>query len=411
MGISQINNKFGPGLVMAATGLGAGDLIAAAVAGSSYGYLLLWAVLLGAVLKFSLNEGIARWQLSTGHSVLNGIAHHLPIWVSWYFIAFLCLWGFIVAGALMSASGLAAHALFPQLSVGAWGAVHGIAGSAIIFLGSYLWLERLMKVSIAVMFFMVIACAFFVTEEFLPLLKGLLTPQIPSGSLPLVLAIMGGVGGSVTILCYGYWLEEKKWQGSSHLTTSRIDLALAYSLTAIFGIAVIAVAAGAQAEAMKGTKMALALADQLEKLLGPTGKWFFLCGFWAAVFSSLLGVWHGVPRLFKDSWHQLRTHNISTDAPPADASQANKSQNLFLLFLTFPPMALLLLDKPVWLVIIYALTGSLFMPFLATVLLYLNNSPHIQVEHKNNWRSNSLLATALLLFLALFALEIQKRLG
>ena len=38
----------GPGLVVAATGVGAADLVATLVAGSKYGYALLWAVVLGA---------------------------------------------------------------------------------------------------------------------------------------------------------------------------------------------------------------------------------------------------------------------------------------------------------------------------------------------------------------------------
>ncbi len=37
----------GPGIMAAATGVGAGDLVATMVAGSRYGYTLLWAVILG----------------------------------------------------------------------------------------------------------------------------------------------------------------------------------------------------------------------------------------------------------------------------------------------------------------------------------------------------------------------------
>ena len=34
--------------------------------------------------------------------------------------------------------------------------------------------------------------------------------------------------------------------------------------------------------------------------VGPFGKWVFLVGFWAAVFSALLGVWQSLPYLFTD---------------------------------------------------------------------------------------------------------------
>ena len=62
----------GPGIVIAATGLGAGDLIAAALAGARYGTAVLWAAAIGALLKFALNEGLARWQLATGTTLLEG---------------------------------------------------------------------------------------------------------------------------------------------------------------------------------------------------------------------------------------------------------------------------------------------------------------------------------------------------
>ena len=41
----------GPGLVVAATGVGAADLVATLVAGAKFGYTLLWVAVLGAVIK------------------------------------------------------------------------------------------------------------------------------------------------------------------------------------------------------------------------------------------------------------------------------------------------------------------------------------------------------------------------
>jgi Mn2+/Fe2+ NRAMP family transporter len=48
----------GPGLVAAATGVGAGDIVSSLAAGARLGMALLWAVLLGAVLRYALAEGI-----------------------------------------------------------------------------------------------------------------------------------------------------------------------------------------------------------------------------------------------------------------------------------------------------------------------------------------------------------------
>src|SRR5215210_5128868 len=74
----------GPGLVVAATGIGSGDVVAATVGGARYGVILLWAIVVGAFFKYVLNEGIARWQLATGLTALEGWAEYLPAWVKIY---------------------------------------------------------------------------------------------------------------------------------------------------------------------------------------------------------------------------------------------------------------------------------------------------------------------------------------
>lgn len=58
--------------------------------------------------------------------------------------------------------------------------------------------------------------------------------------------------------------------------------------------------------------MALVLAGQLAEALGPLGKYAFLLGFWGAVFTSLLGVWQGVPYMFAD---YLRVGRAGPDRP------------------------------------------------------------------------------------------------
>ena len=51
----------GPGMIVAATGVGAGDLATGAFTGSKLGVAILWAVVVGAALKFTVNEGLARF--------------------------------------------------------------------------------------------------------------------------------------------------------------------------------------------------------------------------------------------------------------------------------------------------------------------------------------------------------------
>lgn len=76
----------GPGILIAATSVGAGDLLTASLAGSRHGLTLLWAAWVGALLKWFLNEGLARWQMSTGETLLEGWVHRLGRWIPWLFL-------------------------------------------------------------------------------------------------------------------------------------------------------------------------------------------------------------------------------------------------------------------------------------------------------------------------------------
>ena len=64
----------GPGIVVAATGVGAGDLVATLIAGSRFGYALLWAAVIGTVLKIALAEGVGRFWLASGRTMFQGWA-------------------------------------------------------------------------------------------------------------------------------------------------------------------------------------------------------------------------------------------------------------------------------------------------------------------------------------------------
>jgi Mn2+/Fe2+ NRAMP family transporter len=398
----------GPGFIVAATGVGAGDLIAASVAGARYGTIILWAALLGGLLKFALNEGIARWQLATGETLLEGWVHRLPKWISWYFFAYLLLWSFVVAGALISFCGLAGQTLLPihpdeRTGTFIWGALQSVLAAVLVLIGSYRLLERLMQFFIGLMFVVVIASAWGLAPDWSSILPALFIPRLPDDpeAVLLTLGLVGGVGGSVTLLSYAYWLAEKGWVNSKFAKRVRVDLGTAYTLTSLFGIALIIIAAGASPEAVEGYGMILSLADELEKATGPLGRWGFLIGFWGAVFSSMLGVWDGVPYIFADF---VRTYQQGLGRE--QLLRPTFPYRLFLAFLAFAPLIVVWWSKPAWIGILYAVTGAFFMPFLAAVLLYMNNRKSWLGNARNGWLANTGLVLSLLLFIALLLTKL-----
>ncbi len=370
MKFREFLNNCGPGMVVAATGLGAGDIVAAAVSGANYGTTLVWAVVVGGLLKFCLNEGIGRWQLVTGTTLLEGWFTHLPKFITGYFFIYLLFWSFMVAAAMMAATGLAAYALWPVFSVTTWGILHAVVTLALVWTGAWSLLETLMKACMVLMFVTVLTCAAFVLPETPGLLAGMFRPGLPEGSLTSVLSVMGGVGGSVTLMSYGYWMREAGWKGRDRLQTMRWDLGVAYSLTALFAVCVVVLGAGIKPEVIAGNDMAVAFAEQLVPHTGELGKWAFLLGFWGAVYSSMLGVWQGVPYLFANFVAHYRRNQKVLDAP--DSIVRTPEYRWYLLGMVFLPMSLLVFGRPVWIIVLYAVTGAFFMPLLAALLLYLN---------------------------------------
>ena len=98
----------GPGLVVAATGVGAADLVATLIAGQKFGYTLLWCVVVGCVMKIVLVEGAGRYSLATGRTIFEGW-RSLGIWTTWYFAPYIVIWGFVYGAAAMAGTGLALH--------------------------------------------------------------------------------------------------------------------------------------------------------------------------------------------------------------------------------------------------------------------------------------------------------------
>ena len=273
--------------------------------------------------------------------------------------------------------------------------------------GRYALLEQLMKTFMALMMVVVILCAILVIPEAEGLLDGLLRPSIPDGSALFIFGVIGGVGGSVTLMCYGYWIRERNWISREDLTRSRTDLAVAYLLTGLFGMAIMIVSAGVSPEQVTGPEMALSVAKRLELVVGPVGMSFFLVGFWCAVFSSMLGVWQGVPYLFADFVQQYTKRHTT----PGEVNTRSMEYRAYLVYIAIPPMALLLAGKPVWLVIIYAVAGAFFMPLLGIILLFLNNRRQWLGDLRNGIVTNLLLLSSVLVFVLVMYDKIAKQFG
>ena len=392
--ITRTLSDLGPGLILAATGIGAGDMVSATIAGAEYGLTLIWALAAGVVVKFAITEGAARWQLSTGTTLIEGWRNHLPRSALAAFFVYFVVWSYVVSSALVAASALVPAAVVPSVPLPAWGFVHAVAAFVMVYFGRYERFLGVMKWFIGLTFASVIATTLLII--FWSGTDWSATASRSEFSVASTLSLIGGVGGTVTLLSYGYWMREQGWSGRERVPTARTDLTASFSLVFLFSLAMIFLStqiewAGAILD--EGPNLCLVLADRIALETGPIGRTIFLVGFWGAAFSSVLGVWHGVPFLF-DDWIHLWQRR-----PPT--GQQGGAYRGWAAYLTLAAISALLIQRPLWLVFAYTVVGSLFFPFVISTLLWLNNSRFMPAGARTGALVNALLAAALLLFVYL----------
>lgn len=381
----------GPGLILAATGIGVGDMVSATIAGAQYGLTLVWALAAGVLLKFAITEGSARWQLATGQTLVEGWRHHLPLVLVIAFAIYFTIWSYIVSSALVAASALVPAAIMPEVPLAAWGFIHAVAAFVLIYFGRYDRFLQVMKSFIGLKFAAVIAATLLIVFW-----SGADWSAVGSRSefsLGYTLSLIGGVGGTVTLLSYGYWMREEGWSGAERVPAARTDLTVSFSLVFIFSLAMIFLSSQIEWAGQildEGPRLCLQLADRIGQETGSIGRGIFLLGFWGAAFSAVLGVWHGVPFLFDDWIHLWRRQ------PPT--GQKGRAYRSWAAYMTLAAISALVVDRPVWLVYMYTLVGSLFFPFVISTLLWMNNSSLIPAAYRSGTAINTVLTLALVLY-------------
>ena len=400
----------GPGIVMAATGIGASDFFSAIWAGSQVGRSLLWAVIFGALLKYYLTEGMARRQILTGRSLVEDWMTRTPSALRYLFGVYFLIWSVCVSSMIMGAASLSLRQLFPapfaseRASAIFFGLVQGGLALGLVSVRGYARFEIVMRVLVGLTLVAICYCLFSVGPDVFPPAS----PWFRREDSVLILAIVTGVGGTLTLLSYGHWIREKGYNGPESLSLMRLDCGAGYTLSAVVMIVILLLADGvlrARGIVANSEGAARAVFATLAGLLvgWPGGPLVFKFGFWSIVTASMLGVWQSVPHVFAEGAFAATRRPL-----PADVSASREFRAYRILIfmggaglLVFPMQELFLL---------YALVSALFFPFLAASLLYWNNGRNLPAG-PNTRRATAMLALGLLLFLYIGASEILRIVG
>ncbi len=386
----NIWKKLGPGVLLAATSIGASHLVLSPQAGALFGYQLLWLVLAAHLLKYPAFEFGPRYAAATGHNLLHGYAR-MPGPRGW------ALWLFLVSTVLQGVGVLAGVVNVCGAVLGTWtGAGHaeyisvGIIVLVVMLLlrGGFNWLDNLNKIMMAVLTLATLLAFIPIFPEPSNLLH-LVIPSLPNGSLVLVAAILGWMPTGIDVsIWHSFWTIEKlKSLGldtckeddelqtrCDELSLSLTDMRIGYGLSLATGVMFVTMGAVylvGQGNALKGIGFIDALSATYTKTMGLWMAHVFMLTAFFAMFSTSYTVIDGFSRSFSEALgHLFERFSFQ--------SAKNKTYLGFILFsASLACITLVLVGNPVTLVTYVALVSLAAAPVLY-VLNLLCVTMHIQ---------------------------------
>lgn len=382
----------GPGLILTAGIVGTGELVLTPRVAAEHGFSLLWLIVLGCMVKVFVQIELGRQAVATGATTLQAL-DSLPgprarvSWIMWIwlpvFIAMISVIGGILGGTaeVLRMAGL--DLPMPVLVI-ALGAIC----SVLLGLGRYALIELACTAMVAVFIVATgIALVLLQGTEFritgANLVEGF-SFRMPD-NFASVFATFGLIGvGAAELIYYPYWCLEKGYaqrvgprvgpseawltRARGWLRVMRVDawcsMAVYTSTTAGFFLL------GAAVLHAKGLKVSNAdmiptLAQMYVETFGPFGRWVFIVGAIATLYSTAFAGSASNARLLADALglFGLAKHN---DAPAYQARVRWCAIGLP----AYAAVVYLIWPQPVTLIMISGIGQAILLPFLGGAAVY-----------------------------------------
>ena len=277
----------GPGVLIAAAFIGPGTVTLCTIAGASYGYSLLWALLLSIIATIVLQEMSLRIGLITN----KGLAEVIRVSIKNKFInrllILLILCSILIGNAAYEAgnitgASLGIIAIIGRETLNYIPLLIGFIAFIILYIGDYKVLERSLIFLVITMSVSFMITAIMTKPDLFSLLDGLFMPKINSESLLVVLGLIG-----TTVVPYNLFLHsslvKEKWNDISKLKTARIESFISIIIGGIVSMAIIITAASVSNDNVKSV---MDLAKGLEPLYGKFAIYFLGIGLFASGITS-----------------------------------------------------------------------------------------------------------------------------
>jgi manganese transport protein len=421
----EILRRIGPGIILASSIVGSGELIATTTLGAQVGYTALWVIIASCFIKPVVQAEIGRYTIASGETGLAGF-NRVPgprwrvNWVVWMWAAMLLI-TLLQVGAMFGGVSQVMNQLLPLVPVNVWILIFLTITLALLLGGGYQRIERLAMLKVGLFTMLTFLCAlilmrmpnYFSWQH----LWGGLEFRLPGNGLATAVAVFGITGvGATELFMYPYWCVEKgyarfvgkrdsspEWQARAHgwIRVMHVDIFSSMLIYTIATVAFYLLGAGilhGQGLVPAAKDMIPVLSNIYTQTLGSWSLWLFYVGAIATLYGTIFAATAANSRVYADMCRLMGFFR------PDDYAKRVRYRQGFVVFLTVVPALLfILVQSPVRMVIAGGLAQSLMLPVIGIGTLYLRHR-HLPGEIAPPvWVSVALwLATVLILCLMVY---------
>jgi len=376
--------SIGPGTLIAAAFIGPGTVTLCSKAGISFGYALLWALLLSTIATIVLQEMAARLGLISQKGLAEIIRTELNNkWVSYsavtLIIAAILIGNSAYQAGNISGGVLGLNTIFPKAGIQI-GDFHwnffplfiGLIAFTLLYMGQYKTIERALVTLVLFMSLSFIITALMTSPNWGNIAQGLFIPQLPEGSLITVIGLIG-----TTVVPYNLFLHasliKEKWNGKDDLKKVRKDTLISIVLGGVVSLSIVIAAASVQLDSLNS---AADLAKGLEPLYGQNAKYLLAIGLFSAGITSAITA-------------PLAAAYVARECFGWDNNlKSAKFRAVWMSILMIGVLVATFGKSPIQIIQFAQVANGLLLPIIAIFLFWIMNQTKILGNYTNNFLQN-----------------------
>ena len=387
-------------MVLAASIVGSGELIATTTLGAQVGFAVLWIILVSCAIKPVVQAEFGRYTIATGDTALEGF-NRVPgprAGVNWLVWA----WAITVTLSLLQIGGMyggvsqVLNLLVPAISVNLWVGICFAITLALLLGGGYERIERLAIVKVGLFTLLTVCAAAILLRRpdavaARDLAAGL-SFQLPAAGLATAIAVFGITGvGATELVMYPYWCVEKgyarfvgprdgsrAWVGRARgwIRVMHLDIVCSLAIYTMATVAFYLLGAGVlhRMGVVPADRDTIAVLSNIyTQTLGGWALWVFYAGAVVTLYGTIVASTAAHARLFAD------VARIGGAFARDDGASRLRWRNAFVVALSVVPVLFYwFLRSPVQMVVAGGVAQALMLPLIGAAVIYLRHRhlPH-----------------------------------